>query len=189
MFFLWPPELFSHLPEKYIRCLHRDCCILRKSLLGQSTKKIDFMDLFKYHTQLLLFSRNFVKNFDFDRRWCSKGFTGDCCTPLDESCLWYGAAVHYSRLSHHTLPFLKKCIELLRNRGIDISEETAEKLAALYTQNNADIKWKAGKVVSEPFSGLFENGIVLNNINSTTCTFHITGDTSSYQTGGYPFVQ
>lgn len=126
---LWHESLIPMLPRQRLLGQHRECCALRGKGWGKNHANVQYVfryspeRLFLYHEKVMHEMR--TRSYRVDPLWEDPFYRGKRC-PRHDYQSFYGDTTFVHKLGkaiypEHNQDYLKKCIENLRDKGIQLS--------------------------------------------------------------------
>ena len=119
---LWHQDLIKYLPRQQLLGQHRECCALRGAGWGRAHSVVSYVfthspnKLVAYHNLIMDEMEN--RGYHPDKIWRDPNWRGN---KLGKSIGWATLAQLNGKIyDEHNDEYLKKCLDNLKNKGIDI---------------------------------------------------------------------
>ena len=115
---LWHVWLLSRLPSRQLLGQHRECCALRGLGWGRKHATVDYVfryspyRLYVYHVQVM--QEMLWRGYCCNSVWQDAYYRGKRCD------CWTKLEIEMAGYPEHDEKYLEECVEILRNKGIDI---------------------------------------------------------------------
>src|SRR5690625_952878 len=119
---LWHEALIPKLPRQQLLGQHRECCALRGLGWNKKHATVDYVfkyppwNLYQYHMLVINEMKN--RGYRNDPLWEDPHYRGKNCQPYEDIDL--EKMPSYTSYSEHDLDYLKKCLNNLSKKGVNL---------------------------------------------------------------------